>query len=143
MRNLSVSELLTKLKADSARERRIEREARDRAEGYEAGIAYLEAILPPTPSENGTLPGMGRESSGDEPRGEAAILAVVREEPARDWATAEIHRILEDRKWITPGAKHPRAGVEAALSRLVKKGSLLRIDKGVYHVPYGEGAIAD
>jgi putative AbiEi antitoxin of type IV toxin-antitoxin system len=139
--NLSVSELLTKLKADAAHERRLEREARGRAQRAEAALAALEALQPSPLATNDPLPGVDEEStpSGDAPRGEVAVLAVMRERSSELWTTGEIHAALEERAWITPDAKHPRAGVEAALSRLVKKGALVRLDRGLYGLPDGEG----
>jgi len=124
LNELTVNELLAKLHADSARNRRIEAEARDEAERAERAITALEqTVLVETAAANGS-----------EPRGEAAVIRVLSEDSDRLWRAAEVHSVLEERGWISPEVKHPRAGTDAALNRLVRKGVLSRRADGHYYI---------
>lgn len=141
-RDLTVSELLEKLRADAARNRRIEAEAHDEAERAERAIAALESVVGDSQdaqAEQTTLAAEIQTTNGDSPRGEAAVRAVLEQEPRRGWMAIEVHRELEERGWISPTAKHPRAGTDAALNRLVRKGVARRQDRH-YFIPRGSPA---
>src|SRR5947209_4437795 len=136
---LTVNELLAKLHADAARSRRIEAESRADAERAEQAIAALEAVVgEPVQSQVEATMEIAIETqaaNGDGPRGEAAVLAVLDERPRRAWKAADVHAALVERGWISPQAKHPRAGTDAALNRLVRKGVLRRGDGRRYFIP--------
>ncbi len=143
-RELTVSELLEKLTADAARNRRIETEAHQEAERAERAIAALESVVGESTqaqAEQTTLETAAetQATNGDGPRGEAAVRAVLEQEPRRGWMAIDVHRELEERGWISPQAKHPRAGTDAALNRLVNKGVVRRKDRR-YFIPRGSPA---
>jgi hypothetical protein len=136
IRELTVTEAMAKLRADATRNRRIESEARAEAEQAERALTALEAVVgkPSVAEGQTTMEPADAEapSKGDEPRGEAAVQRVMAENPDGFWTAAEVHAALDARGWISPGAKHPRAGTDAALGRLVKK-RIISKNAGVYH----------
>jgi hypothetical protein len=135
--DLTVEQLVTRLKSTVERNRRLEVEARESAEQAEQALAAIEALTGPLPI-SGDLPAELARSSrnGSSPRGTAAVLRVVEAEPNRVWKPAEIHRELVGKGWISPEAKHPKAGTDAAISRLLKRGKLRRLGPGQYKVNY-------
>ena len=72
--------------------------------------------------------------NGEMLRGIAAVRTVMQENPERVWKAREVHDVLEQRGWISPGAQHPMRGTEAAINRLIKRGELDRIRPGRYRV---------
>lgn len=138
-RELTVSELLVKLRADVVRNRKIEMEAHQEAQRAERAIAALESVVGESVQDQVEQTTIEAEAqpqatNGDGPRGEAAVLAILKEQPRRGWMAADVHAALEARGWISPQAKHPRAGTDAALNRLVNKGVLRRKDRH-YFIP--------
>jgi hypothetical protein len=151
---LTVEELIAKLRADARRERKREGQARRAAERAETAMEAIQAVTgfiltgvdddeepphdldPLTKIDQGTVsaifgdPPFGK--NGEKPLGEAAVLRVVSEDPGLVWTPREIHRILEARGWLNPRAAEPRAGTEAAIGRLVKKGKLAKLARGEY-----------
>jgi hypothetical protein len=152
---LTVEELIAKLRADAARERKREAQARRAAERAETAIEAIQAVTgfvltdsieSDEPDHIADLRESARATvaavfgpNGEKPLGEAAVLRVVREAPDTLWTPREIHRLLEARGWINPEAAEPRAGTEAAIGRLVKKGQLARRGRGEYLYVGGEG----
>ena len=150
--SLTVEELVAKLRADAARERKREGQARRAAERAETAIEAIQSVTgfiltgpdegeePREPSriDRGTVDALFGNNGKDRPLGEAAVLRIVREAPGTVWTPREIHRVLETRGWINPDAAEPRAGTEAAIGRLVKKGKLAKLGRGEYLYVGGE-----
>lgn len=118
---------IRKLEADAERLREKESRAREKAEKLERKIARL------------------REASGPErelgsastrvvaaPSGVQAIRRLFEEDPTRVWSAGDVHEALETRRWISTTTKHPRQGVEATISRLVRRGEVERLGRGRY-----------
>ena len=135
LNELKLPELIDYLRANIARNRRIEREAGQAADRDERALNALEPLLGNDPAQGQmplSAPPEGDASlNGDSPRGERAVALVMRERRDGFWTSAEIHAALEERGWISASAKHPKAGTEAALSRLARKGLVSR-NGGVY-----------
>lgn len=148
LRDLTLEQLLARLRAEVTQERAKQQQARQAAERAEAAIRALEALVrDDEPASKGqavlemeaVLP--APNGSLDRPLGEDAVLRVVAEEPNRVWSPAEIHAVIEARTWRNPDAEQPRAGTDAAISRLVKKRKLEKLGRARYrHIG---GAIED
>jgi hypothetical protein len=66
------------------------------------------------------------------PTGIAAIRAVLREQPEREWRARHVHKILVERGWVS-GAKSGVVLTENALNRMWRKtGELERVRPGWY-----------
>jgi hypothetical protein len=147
LRELTVAELIAKLRNDIARNRRIETEARAAAERDERGLTVLEGLVGEQPGVQAgqtTLPAVEpppASSNGTSPRGEAAVRQVMEKTPDKVWASSgEVHAALEAHGWVSPEAKHPKAGTEAALKRLVKKKLVSRSADGYRLTRMGDTA---
>jgi hypothetical protein len=92
------------------------------------GIEGLRGVKPHLPTD--ALPGIRDHS--DDLRGIAAVRTVMGESPTRTWKARDVHRILEQRGWISPEAKHPLRGTEAAINRLWRAEEIERIGPGRY-----------
>jgi hypothetical protein len=143
--SLTVQELVAKLRADAARERKREAQARKAAERAEAAVEAIQSVTgfiltgveeaspdsqaaPLEPSPDALF----AQNGDDTPLGEAAVLRVMSEHAEQVWTPREVHRVLEARGWLNPEAVTPRAGTEAAINRLVKKQKLARLGRGEY-----------
>jgi hypothetical protein len=136
---MTVDVLLEQLREEELRARAEYIEARRRFDRARAAIAAIEAVADDAMEAR---PGQGElpieaeelEAGEDALRGERAVLAVLATNTTRIWSSAIIHRHLERHGWINADARNPRAGTEAALSRLVQKGVVARIAPGRYRV---------
>ena len=126
---------LDKLRERAALARARELEARAEAERLERKLrkraAKLGLEIPIATSGS-----LGRTET-TAPTGVAAIRALVLVEPERVWSAGDIQACLEERGWVSDGAKHRRQGIEAAISRLVRAGELQRVARGRYCVDRG------
>jgi hypothetical protein len=133
---LTLAELVDQLRSNIVRNTQIQQQATDELERDRRALNVLREILGENDATLGQMPLSNPDPqpvsvNGDSPRGERAVLLVMSERRDGFWSPSEIHAELEDRGWISPEARHPKAGTEAALSRLVKKGTVSR-NAGVY-----------
>ncbi len=109
----------------------------------DARVAHLEGIVegieglrgPDEESPGLELPGLSEESERPARlRGIAAVRQVMSE---RDqvWSAKEIHSVLESRGWLSPDAKHPLRGTEAAINWLWHAGEITKVSSGRYRFP--------
>jgi hypothetical protein len=94
-----------------------------RAQAFERLVETIELIL-------------GIDSEPIEPtekqlRGGEAALTVMREQD-RQWTARQVHEELERRGWVSPDARHPLRGTEAAINRLWRAGEIEKLGRGRY-----------
>jgi aminopeptidase N len=129
LHEITVGQLIDNLRAAVARNRRIEIEAREQAERDERALLALEAVMGEQPSEQveqTSLETVEASPNGDGPRGEAAVRRIMENMPMTRMTGSEIHAEIVKNSWFNPDAKHKRAGTDAAVARLVRKGVLVR-----------------
>jgi hypothetical protein len=105
-----------------------------RAAHIERIIEGIEGLTGPTPSPGPPLFDETSENGADKPRGIGAVRRVMRESPSRVWRAKDVHRVLEQRGWLSPEAKFPLRGTEAAINRLWKAKELDRVGSGRYRI---------
>jgi hypothetical protein len=90
----------------------------------------IERAMPETMATREDLEAMQRR--GDALRGQSAVAQVIASKPGHIWRPVEVHNELEERGWVSPKARHPRAATEAAIGRLVRNGTVEKITTGRY-----------
>lgn len=133
----ALSSQLPELRKEAARLREQENTARQKAENIERIIEGIEGLGAPSratemPAEVSAPQPTLAELNGSGPRGIAAVRRVVLEGRERVWKARDVHAVLEQRGWLSSGAKHPLRGTEAAINRLVHRGELERTRPGRY-----------
>lgn len=68
---------------------------------------------------------------GDKPLGMEAVRRILIE-TGQSWKIAALAEEIVRRGWIVPGARNPRASVNRAIERLMKRGEVRRTAKGTY-----------
>jgi hypothetical protein len=127
---------LSRLEAAVARLRRKEARARRKAERLGRKIDTMRdaaRLAPVAAVDRGA-------ADGDRPTGVHAIRLLVEEDATRVWSARELCLELLSRGWVSPCAAHRLRGVEAVLSRLVRRGELTRVRPGRYRRA-AEGAL--
>lgn len=127
-------EQLPTLRAEANRWREQEAESRRKAEGYEEivrGVENLVGAPGAASTASSPKPEVVNNSEGS-PTGIAAVRRVILEQPERIWRARDLHSVLEQRQWISPGAQVPLRGTEAAINRLMHAGELERTQPGYY-----------
>ncbi len=120
---------LVLLEKKATHQRGLEARARAKAEKHERRIAALRLSHGlAAPKAEPATPALAPLS------GVAAIRALLREDPSRVWSAGEVHAELEQRTWVSRSARHRLQGTEAAVSRLVRRGELVRVRRGRYAV---------
>lgn len=76
------------------------------------------------------IQGFYRYESGAIPRGMTAVMLLMADGQSR--RSAEVHRELQRRGWVSPHAIRPKGATEMALARLVGCGALVRVGRGRY-----------
>jgi len=123
---------LAKLEARAARLRDKETRARLRAEKLERKLDRLRSAAIPAGATAPTAePPPGPAVT---PTGVRAIRMLLAEETGRVWSAVEIHHELASRGWISVTARYRLQGVEAVISRLVRRGELVRVSPGRYRL---------
>jgi hypothetical protein len=124
-----LAELLPEIEAEAYRWREIETKAAANANDLETILRAVHRLLPSIKS-----PPDSPAESPTSPEGMAAVLQVMVEEPTRLWRAKEVHAVLRQRSWVSPRAKHPERGTDAAISRLLARGDIQRVERGRYRV---------
>lgn len=125
--------LLPKLEAKAAKLREKELRARSKAEEVERQILGIRLVTGTPFSDLRHDNGVGAAGSRAI-HGVYAIRRLLTESPSRVWSAGSLHAELEARGWLSPTARHRLQGTEAAISRLVRKGELERLDRGRYRL---------
>ena len=85
-------------------------------------------VTPPTEAEQSVPP------HPDRPMPSVAVVELVANEPSRNWGFGEVMQELIRRGWATDSLSERRR-IQAAISRLLAKGQLVRLESGSYQVP--------
>jgi hypothetical protein len=130
--------LIPSLKQAAVDRRRLGSALIREAEGFEQMVAGYEqaigvAIGRATETDTAQpITAHGGAPDGDTgPRGMEAVRRVMRE-VGGDLNAREVHAHLENRGWVSPEAKFPLRGTEAAINRLYRMGELERVSRGRY-----------
>jgi hypothetical protein len=135
------------LKAEMERERELSRDAARRADTLERVIRGIESLVSPqspTPTLFETVRSNGPSAASliedvleaeQELRGIAAVRRVVHEQPGRVWRPRDVHAILEERGWVSPGSQAPIRGTEVAMHRMATRGELEKVGRGQFRIP--------
>jgi hypothetical protein len=127
---------LDQLRADLRRELLRQEEVDARVAYLTKVIEGIEGLLGPEAPPGPELPGLTGEptqKNGAPPTlvGTKAIRAIMKENP-HPWRPKEIYKLLARRGWLSPNARDPRRGVEAALNRMWRSGEIERLGPGRY-----------
>jgi hypothetical protein len=101
-------------------------ELRDRVAHGQAG-AYVaperrKVAVPPDSGSNG--------GTADFPRGIAAVREIMRD--GGNWTIERLFEEMRRREWVDADVQHPRKALETAVSRLAKRGEIVRVGRGKY-----------
>lgn len=140
LENLTLRQAVTALRERIARNRLVEETARQERERDEAALSTLEHLVGPGGGNGSVAPPSEAVTTDDRPQllGLAAVREVMRDDQARVWTPRVIHEVLESRGWVSGEAKHPRAGTESAIARLLSKGEIVKVARGRYRWSDGE-----
>jgi hypothetical protein len=132
LKDMTLGEAVETLRTRIDANRLVEETARHERERDEAALSTLEALL--GGKTDGVAPAVSERDTAapSTPLGLAAVREVMRETPNRIWTPNELHKILEQRGWLSGKAKFPKAGTESAVNRLLAKGEIVKIGRGRY-----------
>jgi hypothetical protein len=70
------------------------------------------------------------------PAGSEAVRLVLADANGEPRSLQEVIAEIEARNWMSKKAKHPHAGIRAALHRLLAEGEIERVARGTYRLPH-------
>jgi hypothetical protein len=136
----ALTKQLPALEAERDEWRKRERDAGSRAENLDRiiegirGLAAGQGLTDANGRKIAALAPVIRPEDNAGLSGIEAVRTVLLEQPERIWRARDVHNVLEDRGWISPGNQNPSRSTEASIQRLHKRGQLEKVRTGRYRV---------